>query len=154
MAAFHDGCAMFAGAAGLGGRPALTIGADTVHAFGNDPGRGGFAGTADPCHDKGLRDSVCFKRVPEGPDHGVLPNEIRKSFRAVFSCENLVFGFGFVGHQDPCEQDSQNPLTVCPGAPRVNTTDSGSRGISHETIVPALRPGAECGQEWEFIVCG
>ena len=61
--AFHDRSAVFTFPAGFGCRPAAAIFTDTVHAFGNDPRGGGFAGAANAGHDKGLGNAVGFKGV-------------------------------------------------------------------------------------------
>ena len=76
VAAFHDGGAMLALAARLCRRPACAVGPDTVHPLGDDPCGGGFASAADARHDEGLRDPIGGKRILEGADHRILPDQI------------------------------------------------------------------------------
>ncbi len=97
MAALGDGHAMFAVAAGVGRRAALAVGADAVHALGDDPRGGGLAGAADAGQDEGLRDAVGLERVLQGAHHGVLADQVGKGFGPVFAGQNLVGGGG-VGH--------------------------------------------------------
>ncbi len=90
MAAFHDRHAVFALATRLGRGAACAIGADAIHAFGDDPGGGGFAGAADAGHDKGLGDAIGVKRVFQRAHHGVLTDEIGKGFGAILAGKHLV----------------------------------------------------------------
>ncbi len=101
MAAFGDGDAVFALAARLNRRLARAIGADTVHALGNDTRCGRLADAANAGHHKGLRDPVAFKRVFQGADHGLLPDQIGETFGPVFARQNLIGFFGALGHAVP-----------------------------------------------------
>jgi len=92
MAAFHDGRAMLANAAWFCCWAAVAVRADAVHAFGNDPGGGGFAGSPDARHDEGLRDAVGRKGILERAHHGILPDEIDECLGPVFAGENLIGG--------------------------------------------------------------
>ena len=85
-------------AARLGGWPALAIRTGAVQPFGDDSRGGGLAGAANAGHDEGLRDPVRGKGVLEGAHHGLLADQIRKRFGAVFACQNLIAGGGCVGH--------------------------------------------------------
>ena len=98
MAALGDGDAMFADTAGIGGRPAVSIRPDTVHALGNNPRGGGFAGPADAGHDERLRDPVGGKGVFQGAHHGLLADQIDKGRRTVFAGEYLIALVVGVGH--------------------------------------------------------
>ena len=93
VAALHDRHAMLASAAGIGGRSALSVRADAVHALGDDPRRGRLAGTPDPRHDKGLRDPVRSKGIAQGAHHGVLTDEVGKGLGSVFPGQYLVGRF-------------------------------------------------------------
>ena len=96
VAAFGDGHAMFADAAGVGRGTAGAVRADAVHALGDDPRRGRLPGAPDARHDEGLRDAVRRKGVLQRADHGVLADQIGKGFRPVFPGKHLVGGG--VGH--------------------------------------------------------
>ena len=101
MAPLHDCGAMLANAAGFGGWAAGAIGADTVHAFGDDPGCCGFARSPDPGHDERLRDPVCLESVLQGTHHRVLTDEVSKGFGPVFPGQNLIAAGGGVAHECP-----------------------------------------------------
>ena len=92
VAAFHDSAAMLAFAAGLGGWTAVAVFADTIHALGNDPRGGGFAGAADAGHDEGLCDAIRVKGVFQRAHHSVLADQIGKGRGSVFAGENLIAG--------------------------------------------------------------
>lgn len=93
---FHDSHAMLAFAARLCCGLAVSVGADAVHAFGDDPRGSGFAGPANTRHHKRLRDPIGLKRVFERAHHRVLADEINKGLGAVFAGEDLIGGG--VGH--------------------------------------------------------
>ncbi len=98
MAAFHDGHAMFALAAGVGGGAAGAVRPDAVHALGDDPCGCGFAGAADARHDERLRDPVRFERVFQRADHGLLSDQIDKGLGPVFARQNAIGCRGVFGH--------------------------------------------------------
>ena len=54
---------MLAAPTGVDGRAARAIGADAIHALGNDARSGGFSGSANASHDKGLGNAVGFKGI-------------------------------------------------------------------------------------------
>ena len=85
MATLHDGRAMLAAATGVDGRAAGAIGSDAIHALGNDARSGGFSGSANAGHDKGLGDAIGFKGITQGLDHRLLPNQIGKGLWSVFA---------------------------------------------------------------------
>ena len=95
---FHDGDAVFAFSAGFGRRAACTIGADAVHAFGDDPRGRSFPGAANASHDEGLGNSVGLERVLQRADHRLLPDQISKGFGPVLAGQNLVILFGSIAH--------------------------------------------------------
>ena len=103
MAAFHDGGAVLADAARLGCGRACSIGANAVHAFGDDAGCCCFARSTDPCHDESLRDAICGKRVFERAYHRLLADEINKSLGAIFTRENLIACLWSIAHGMPCQ---------------------------------------------------
>ena len=74
MAPFHDGCAMFTAPTRIDGWPARAIGADAIHALGNDARSGGFASSTNTGHHEGLGDTIGLKGITQGLDHRVLPN--------------------------------------------------------------------------------
>ncbi len=90
MATFHDRSAMFAFAAGLRGRAALTVFPDAVHALGDDPRGGGFAGAANTCHNEGLRNAIRGKGVLQRAHHRVLTDQIGKGLGPILACQNLI----------------------------------------------------------------
>ena len=96
MAAFHDRGAMFTDTAGFGGWLSGAIRADAVHPFGDDPRCGGFAGSADPGHDKCLGDAIGFKGIFQRSHHGVLTDQIGKCLGAVFPRQDLILGLAAV----------------------------------------------------------
>ena len=85
-------------AAGFDRGAALTVGADAVHALGDDPRGGGFAGAANAGHDEGMGDAARFEGVREGAHHGVLADEIGKDLGPVFPGQHLIVLRLFVGH--------------------------------------------------------
>ena len=97
MAAFGNGAAGLALAAGLGRRASLAIGTGAVQALGDDPGGGGFAGAANAGEDEGMGDAVGGKGIFQGAHHRLLPDEIGKGFGAVFAGKDAV-GLVGVGH--------------------------------------------------------
>ena len=96
MAPFGDGLTMLAHAAWFGGGVAGAIGANAIHALGDDAGCGGFAGAPDACHHEGLRNAIRFERIRERPDHIILADEIGKGGGPVFPGKHLVGGS--IGH--------------------------------------------------------
>ena len=97
VSAFHDGGAMLALAARLCCGTGGAVCTNAVHALGNDPCGGGFAGAANTGHDEGLRNPVCRKRVLQRAHHCFLPHQIGKGFGAVFAGEHAIGGG--VGHE-------------------------------------------------------
>ncbi|EEE38298.1 Dual specificity phosphatase, catalytic domain protein [Rhodobacteraceae bacterium KLH11] len=151
MAPFHDGFAMFADTTGFGGRAAVAIRPDTVHAFCDNPRGGGFTGAADAGHDKGLCDSVRLERVFQGAYHGILTNQIGKGFRAIFAGQNLIGGAGCVGHV--CLRGfvsgSQRRGPRCPRPPQEGDFHFGMSGSAVKIIAAVFKDqflfGDVCG---------
>ena len=99
MAALGDGHAVLARAAGIGGRPPGAVGADAVHALGDDPGGGGLSDAAYSGHDEGVRDSVRLEGVLQRADHRVLADQVGECLRAVLARQNLVGWGGGIVHR-------------------------------------------------------
>ena len=92
VATFHNGAAGFALTARVRRRPAVSVRTDTVHALGNDPRGGGFAGATNARHHKGLRDAIRLERVLQGTHHRILSDKVGKGLGAVFAGQNLILG--------------------------------------------------------------
>ena len=96
VAAFGDGDAGFALAAGFGGGAASAVRADAVQAFGDDAGGGGLADPANAGHHESMGDPVRREGVLQGADHRLLPDEVGKGGGAVLAGKDLIGGL--VGH--------------------------------------------------------
>ena len=90
MATFDYRTAMFTHAAGVSRWAALSIRANTIHAFGNNARGCGFTRSANTCHNKSLRNAISGKCVFQGAHHCILTNQIGKGFWSVFPRKNLI----------------------------------------------------------------
>ena len=97
MAAFGNGNAGAAGAAGLDRGACSPCRADAVQPFGDDAGRRGLAHAAHAGHHEGMRDPVRLERIAQGAHHRLLPDQVGKGLRPVFPGQNLIGGG--VGHR-------------------------------------------------------
>jgi hypothetical protein len=98
MAAFGDGLAVLAHAAGVGRRPAGAVRPDAVQPLGDDARRRGLARAANAGQHEGLRDAVGLEGVLQGAHHGVLSDQVGKGLGPVLARQNLVAGVGGVAH--------------------------------------------------------
>ena len=101
MAALGDGDAVLAHSARFGGRPSGAVGADAVHALGDDPRRGGLSDAAYSGHDEGVRDPVRLEGVFQRAHHRVLSDQVGEGLRAVLARQNLVGWGGGIVHRRP-----------------------------------------------------
>ncbi len=98
MTAFDNRRAMFAGAAGFDGWPALSVRTDAVETFRDNPGGRGFPDTAHAGQNIGVVNAVFLKGIAEHTHHRLLPDKGREILRPVFSGQHLISAVGCFGH--------------------------------------------------------
>jgi hypothetical protein len=122
--AFHDRLAVHAQIRHLDGRPLhRTVRLFIVQRAGENPRRRGFADSAYPGQDPGLRNPPGFERIRNRADHGLLADQIVKTGGAVFARQHPI---GFAGLRLTAE--SEAALTGAFGM------IGGSASITHRSI--------------------
>ncbi len=90
MAAFGDGAARLADAAGGDGRATVPIRTDTVQRLGNQPRGRGLADPAHAGHQERMGQAVALDRVAQRLDHRVLPDQGVEGLRPVFARKDAI----------------------------------------------------------------
>ncbi len=77
-----------------------------VQRFGQDPGRGGLADTADAGEEVGVMDAIAFNRILERADDGILTDDVAEGLRPVFARQRLIghvaWSLGGYGGENQC----------------------------------------------------
>ena len=99
MPSFGNGFAVVADSAGLDGRAAVAVFASTVQCLGNNAGRRSFSDAADAGENIGMMKAVVFNGIGQSLHQRILPEQVVKILRAVFSCQyNVLIIFVFFSH--------------------------------------------------------
>jgi hypothetical protein len=77
--------------------PAAAVGADAVERPGDDPGSRGLADAADPGQEERVRDPAAVQGVAQGPDQGILADQLREPLRTMDARQHPVGARCLVG---------------------------------------------------------